>query len=177
MNLPTFKYHPDPAANGVIEKSPEKCACCGEARGYIYLGPVYPAKYEDAFLCPWCVADGSAAKKWNARFTNKMTGPARKEPDESIREEVLRRTPSYIAYQDPMWLHHCGEGCAYIGEAEAEDLEDLHSDVEHWFLDTNEIDVDQWAEIKETYEQGGDPAIHKFSCLKCGATLLHIEWA
>jgi hypothetical protein len=141
------------------------------------MGPVYFEGEDDPGLCPWCIADGSAAEKYNLEFVDAFNGPARKEPDDEIKDEIRTRTPSYATYQDPVWLYHCDDACVYLGEAENEDLVDLTSEVEHWFTDTNHLDVDQWEEIKETYEPGGDPAIYKFECRKCGATLLHMEWS
>jgi len=60
MDLPVFRYHPDPIASGSVVASAAECVCCGEARGFIYTGPAYcEAELEEA-LCPWCIADGSA---------------------------------------------------------------------------------------------------------------------
>lgn len=36
MDLPKFKYHPNPLVTGAIEPSEVACECCGKARGYIY---------------------------------------------------------------------------------------------------------------------------------------------
>ncbi|MDK9806970.1 CbrC family protein, partial [Vibrio sp. D406a] len=33
MELPKFKYHPDPIATGVFEKSDDICECCSKAKG------------------------------------------------------------------------------------------------------------------------------------------------
>jgi uncharacterized protein len=41
MDLPVFRYHPDPIASGSIVASGAQCACCGARRGFIYTGPVY----------------------------------------------------------------------------------------------------------------------------------------
>ena len=43
MNLPTFKYHPDPIASGSVEPSETECVCCGKARGYVYTANAYGA--------------------------------------------------------------------------------------------------------------------------------------
>jgi len=39
MDLPTFRYHPDPLASGSIAASDAACACCNQHRGFIYTGP------------------------------------------------------------------------------------------------------------------------------------------
>jgi hypothetical protein len=58
--LPDFPYHPDPLATGSIEESPADCVSCGRARGFVYTGSVYAVEEAEP-LCPWCIADGSAA--------------------------------------------------------------------------------------------------------------------
>ncbi|QOG23992.1 hypothetical protein FOM02_41000 [Bradyrhizobium sp. SEMIA] len=76
-NLPSFKYHPDPVATGSVQKSDVQCICCGQARGYVYIGPVYAAEELCESLCPWCVADGSAHGKHGASFTDESGAGAR----------------------------------------------------------------------------------------------------
>lgn len=70
MALPKFKYHPDPVGTGSIVESDVECCCCGKTRGYIYVGPVYAEEEYEECICPWCIADGSARKKLDARFTD-----------------------------------------------------------------------------------------------------------
>ncbi|BAX63298.1 CbrC family protein [Burkholderia stabilis] len=41
MSLPAFGYHPDPLATGSVIRSGARCACCGDARGYVCAGSVY----------------------------------------------------------------------------------------------------------------------------------------
>jgi hypothetical protein len=36
MDLPTFKYHPEPVATGSVVLSQNECECCGKVREYIY---------------------------------------------------------------------------------------------------------------------------------------------
>src|SRR4051794_16064897 len=70
MSLPTFKYHPDPIATGSVEPSDTQCDCCGKQRGYIYVGPVFSVEGLYEYICPWCIADGSAHTKFDAEFTD-----------------------------------------------------------------------------------------------------------
>ncbi|PTT88688.1 hypothetical protein DBR42_09270, partial [Pelomonas sp. HMWF004] len=53
MDLPFFRYHPDPLAAGAIEPRQINCACCGQARGFVYVQPVYATTDLDEKLCPW----------------------------------------------------------------------------------------------------------------------------
>ncbi len=69
--LPNFRYHPDPIRSGAIAASQAVCKSCGQARGYIYSGPVYSEMDGlDDSICPWCIADGSAAAKFEAVFVD-----------------------------------------------------------------------------------------------------------
>ena len=63
MELPKFKYHPNPLATGAIAESNEVCECCEEAPGYIYKASFYSTEEVES-ICPWCIADGSAAEKY-----------------------------------------------------------------------------------------------------------------
>jgi len=98
-SLPKFKYHPNPIATGSVERSDVKCVCCGQARGFVYTGPVYSVEnYEDC-ICPWCIADGSAHEKLEASFHDESGVGGGGEWDEvpgEVVEEVAWRTPGGI---------------------------------------------------------------------------------
>jgi uncharacterized protein CbrC (UPF0167 family) len=66
--LPPFRYHPDPLATDSIELRDESCVACGRRRGAVYAGPVYAETDLDERLCPWCIADGTAAEGYGAEF-------------------------------------------------------------------------------------------------------------
>lgn len=59
--LPTYLYHLDPVKTGVFQASDHVCcSVCKQSVPYYYTGPFYTMMdYE--FICPWCIADGSAA--------------------------------------------------------------------------------------------------------------------
>jgi uncharacterized protein CbrC (UPF0167 family) len=63
---PEFRCHPDPIATGSIEVSDTPCVCCGQARGYVYAGPVYAVEEYDREICPWCIADGRSGSSCSA---------------------------------------------------------------------------------------------------------------
>lgn len=143
--LPSFKYHPDPIATGSVEASAAPCRCCGRARGYLYVGPVYGSEDLHESLCPWCIADGSAALTLGAEFADsrplKLAGvPA------PIVEEVHFRTPGYSSWQSEQWIVHCGDACEFHGRASA-------------------------VEISSAGMQRGQSAPFKFKCRHCGTLL------
>lgn len=110
--LPTFRYHPDPIATGSIEPAPDECLACGRARGFRYVGPVYAETELNEQLCPWCIADGSAARKFDAEFTDVGLGLPPDVPD-SVTDEIAHRTPGFHSWQQDHWLYHCGDGCTF----------------------------------------------------------------
>ncbi|MEU6389128.1 CbrC family protein [Streptomyces sp. NPDC046939] len=91
------------------------CTCCGCRRGYIYRGPVWAEEELSERLCPWCIADGSVAERFDAHFTG---GSALGEDvPRGVFAAVDRRTPGYFAWQEPSWFFHCGDGTAFVGPA------------------------------------------------------------
>jgi uncharacterized protein CbrC (UPF0167 family) len=70
VELPTFRYHPDPIGTESVELSDAECVRCEQARGAIYVGPVYAEDELDESICPWCIADGSAHEEFDAEFTD-----------------------------------------------------------------------------------------------------------
>ena len=119
--LPSFTYHPNPISTGSVERSAGTCRCCGQARGYIYVGPVYGLEDLHDSLCPWCIADGSAARALGAEFADarplKQAGVAA-----AVTEEVHLRTPGYSSWQSEQWLVHCGDACEFHGRASPDEL-------------------------------------------------------
>jgi len=112
--LPAFPYHPNPIGTGSVVESEAPCKACGAARGYIYVGPVYATEELDKAFCPWCIADGSAAAKFDAEFTDASLDV----PDDvsaDVIDEIGRRTPGFSAWQQDHWLYHCGDGAAFLG--------------------------------------------------------------
>src|SRR5215831_4238076 len=99
--LPAFRYHPDPVGTGFVAPASTACAVCGRQRGFIYTGPVYAVDDLQRKVCPWCVADGSAAERFDATFTDAGT-PA--DVPAPVTEEIIRRTPGFTAWQQEHWL-------------------------------------------------------------------------
>src|SRR5215472_4183672 len=122
--LPEFRYHPDPIATGTVKPSEKTCRSCDQSRGYIYTASVYAEEDLDEQICPWCIADGSAAAKFDATFSDAdpLAGAG---IDSSIIEQVTKRTPGYVSWQQEEWLTCCKDACAFHGDADGEELEEL----------------------------------------------------
>ena len=173
MDLPVFKYHPDPIKTGAIEKTDNPCECCGRVTGYSAVSTIYSIE-EVETICPWCISDGSAAKKFNGEFSD--SHPLLSNGiDKSIVEEVCERTPSFISWQQERWLSHCNDACEFHGDAEKSDLESLSGEDLNTFLAEEYIKKEHWPHIVKNYTLGGSLAIYKFKCRHCGKSLFYTD--
>lgn len=106
--LPLFPYHRDPEASGSVRASDDACECCGKSPGILYDGVIY-SQGDIKNLCPWCIADGSAAKKFDAEFfdayfcDDEMNEIAM--PPEAYRD-VFSRTIGFPTFNPIGWWVH-----------------------------------------------------------------------
>jgi hypothetical protein len=127
MDLPDFKYHPNPIATGSIVPSVKVCPVCRESRGYAYDGVPYGTK-EVEHICPWCIADGSAHEKFQVEFTDpgNVGGYGRWETvSKEVVAEVAFRTPGFASWQQERWFTHCGDAAVFLGPMGKEELEQM----------------------------------------------------
>lgn len=168
--LPSFKYHPDPVASGVFIKSDETCKCCGKSRGYIYEGPVFSIEELSNQLCPWCIADGSAAAKYDAEFTDSASvgtiGDGSAIGNE-ILDEVTHRTPGFSGWQQEQWYVHCGDAAEFIGRAGAAEVLRHGESLLDELIKESGYDESDKAFIEEGLDSEGSPAAYLFRCRKC----------
>lgn len=168
--LPVFRYHPDPLATGAVEPSPVTCVCCGKARGFVYVAPVYAIDDLHNALCPWCIAEGSAAQKLGASFADAhpliQAGVPR-----AVVEEVSARTPGYSSWQGESWLAHCGDACEFHGDATENDVVNASAETKQHWLNEYQQDEKSWLWATDGYQAGGDSALYKFRCRHCHLTL------
>lgn len=175
--LPVFKYMPDPIAAESVVESHTKCVCCGRARGYIYVGPVYSIETLDDCICPWCISDGSAHEKFDASFTDRdgIGQSASKEIWDAVAEEVLDeiefRTPGFNGLQQERWWTHCNDGAAFIEVGGLEEIMSKGEKLEEYFrnhLRNNgcpEQDIDNYLKI---LDKNTSPIACIFRCRRCG---------
>lgn len=159
MTLPVFAYHPDPVATGSVIESAEACARCGLARGWVYRGPLYSRDRPEA-VCPWCVADGSAAERFGAAFTTVDGAPD--DVPAAVLDEVLHRTVGFSGWQQERWMFHCADAAAYLGRAGWDELEGLPDAVESLVVDGGARDVLPYL------HRDGDATAYLFRCRHCG---------
>ncbi|MBK1884728.1 CbrC family protein [Luteolibacter pohnpeiensis] len=118
--LPKFPYHRDPRASGPLRESAEPCECCGLSRGILYSGVIYTA-FDIKNLCPWCIADGSAASRFSASFFDANfcgdSGDSVSLPPE-FHHDVFDRTIGFSTFNPIGWWVHCGEPAEYVSRNE-----------------------------------------------------------
>lgn len=175
MTLPKFKYHPDPVGTGNITAADTECACCGRARGYVYVGPVYAEEEYEACICPWCIADGSAHEKLGASFTDEESvgggggyGDWEEVADEVI-EEVAFRTPGFSGWQQEAWWTHCSDAAEFLGRVGKPELEALGAEAVDAIRESMELDDGpEWQRFFNALDKEGGPTAYLFRCRHCG---------
>lgn len=178
MNLPVFRYHPDPILSGSVRAGPEKCRCCGQARGAIYTGPVYAEEDLEEALCPWCIDDGSAHRKFEAEFTDVESLP------DSISAEtielVTQRTPGFSAWQGIDWPVCCDDLMAFREPVGIEQIRTrayytLEGQLMHVIVHEMGISGGAATRLLQSLHRDRGPTAYAFKCLKCDTLLARID--
>jgi len=166
--FPIFKYHTDPVKTGVIVNNETVCPVCNGNTSYTYQGPFYSVdEVED--ICPWCISDGSAARKFNGEFQDSAS------VDEGYTEEQLdelvHRTPGYCGWQQEYWLRHCHDFCAFIGYVGWNEIEHIVDELSDDILNQGYA----IEEMKTNLRINGSVQGYLFKCISCGVHKLYID--
>lgn len=170
-DLPNFKYHPDPLGTGSIQVSETECICCGQARGYIYVGPVYALEELDECICPWCIEDGSANAKLGASFTDESGVGGYGDWDDvpaAVVATIAYRTPGFIGWQQEQWWTHCGDAAAFLGRAGRKELEAAGDGAVEAIRQNTGLTGDNWESFLDALSKDGSPTAYLFRCAACG---------
>jgi len=171
MTLPKFKYHPDPLKTGSVEESDALCECCGEAKGYIYVGPVFSEEELADCICPWCIASGKAHDKFDAEFTD-FDGigdyGSWEEIPKEIKEEVSYRTPGFSGWQQERWWTHCNDAAEFLGAAGKKEIEEYGEELVAELKKETGYDDEEWSYYYKNMDKNGSPTAYIFRCLHCG---------
>lgn len=170
MELPAFRYHPDPVATGSVETSTQVCVCCKQARGYIYTGAFYsPMSLEDDGICPWCISDGSAHRAFQAAFTETDLLGDWSEVPETVKKTVETRTPGFTGWQSCQWWAHCGDAATYLGMAGGKEvLAHGPNCVERLRVDLGWDPGEEFDEYIRDLHVDGHATAYLFKCRHCG---------
>ena len=169
-DLPFFKYHPDPLETGSFEEGEEKiCPCCGNKSRVYYTSMPYCIDNVD-YLCPTCISNGDAARKFDAMFVSdaEWHGDNDKEKD----DELFRRTPGYLSWQGEHWLSCCDDYCAYMGTVGTRELKAM--DISDEVISEYE-ERDEFADVEEYLVKDGPMCGYLFKCLHCGKYHLYVD--
>ena len=146
---------------------------CGQARGFVYAGPVYAENEYDECICPWCIADGSAHARLEASFTDESGVGGDGEWCEvaaEIVEEVSYRTPGFNGWQQEQWWTHCDDAAQFLGAAGKQELLEFGPQAIAAIRESAGIDDDrEWQAFFESLDKDGSPTAYVFRCGKCGA--------
>jgi len=166
LSLPTFRYHPDPITTGSVIASKETCVCCEQETGYIYTGDIYCEEDLPGAVCPWCIADGSAARRFDALFFDDEA-LVRNGAPEAVVEEITRRTPGFISWRQE-WPLCCSDACEFHGDpdreppaASADPTAEKPGGRVEWSPE------EEWVEFFSTHEPRATPAVCLFVCRHC----------
>jgi uncharacterized protein CbrC (UPF0167 family) len=160
VDLPTFRYHPDPVGTGSFVVAGDRCPYCKAEPTYVYAGPIYATEEPDP-PCPKCIADGSFAARFDAEFTD--VEPL-SDLDAGIIDEVARRTPGFAGWQQEQWKTHCDDAAAFLGPVGYSELLDHPEALEILRRDMGDDSV-------QSLSRDGSPTAYLFRCLHCAVEL------
>lgn len=181
-SIPKFKYHPDPIKTGSIKLEKIVCTVCGKESNCTYGGPFY-SRTDIGKVCPNCIADGSAAKKYDCEFTTISEVDDNDESEDEDKlisddkiDELFHRTPGFYGIQETGWLRHCGDFCEFLGGVSWDNIVELgiEKEIESDYLDTYKDGVD-FEEVKQSLKIGGYIGGFLFHCPKCGKYRLLLD--
>jgi uncharacterized protein len=124
VELPNFLYHRDPVASGSIKFCNTACECCGLSRGAIYDGVIYTTSEVES-ICPWCIATGAAAEKYDANFIDYDfvdDNYIHLDMSSNYHKIIGGLTIGFSVFNPVSWWVHCDEPAEYITRAEPYDL-------------------------------------------------------
>lgn len=174
--LPQFKYHPYPLKTKAFIQTDQFviCDCCGNSTDIWYRSPFYAVETIH-HLCPSCIANGMAAKKFNGEFQDSASVDDGVK-DGSKLDELVHRTPGYHGWQQEYWRAHCGDYCAFLDYVDYQDLK--QRGIVEEILDDAMWSEEMWGmkseELLEALDCGGVQG-YLFQCLHCGKHLLWID--
>lgn len=164
----TFKYHPNVYDNEIIKHEKGVCQCCGKTVS-VYCTSMYCIENIDC-ICLSCVANGSAAKKYNGDFIQDAETHLVSDPLKT--DELFHRTPGYVSWQGEYWLACCDDYCAFIGDVGTKELENMGI-ADDVFAEYNA--KEEFENVREYMTQYGSVAGYLFRCLHCGKYHLWVD--
>lgn len=88
--------------------------------------------------------------------------------DTLLLAEVCDRTPGYTAWQQPAWLTHCEQTCAFIAYTGYREIEKLREELAGDLQDLSPAYV-------QALSSDRNPTAYLFRCVQCSAHRLHTD--
>ncbi len=169
--LPDFEYFVDPIENGCITEKIAVCPCCQKQRSHMYVGPIYTVEEIDE-VCPWCIADGGAAKKWDASFNDVYNAPDTVPPH--VIDTISTRTPGYVTWQGNRWIFHEDRALVFVGEVAGAELLDEGNERKIFACRTA---LAEWSDDFDLSDVtiAGQPAVYLFRDRKTGGFIAYAD--
>lgn len=165
--LPFFKYNPNIYENDYLVFKENICQCCRK-KVSTYIQNMYTSASVDC-ICLDCVADGTAAKKFDGLFVQ----DADKLDNDEAKQELFYRTPGYWSWQGEQWVGCCNDYCAYIGPVGTKELEELKIADEFFEEDGSFNDIKN---AREYMTKEGSLCGYLFQCIHCGKYHLRMDF-
>ncbi|MCC7064395.1 MAG: CbrC family protein [Planctomycetes bacterium] len=175
--LPKFRFHPEPLLSGAIETSDAECGVCGQTRGFVYAGPCYVEDDFDAQLCPWCIADGSAHRKFGVTFHELELPP---EIEVEVLDEIEERTPGITSFNPVEWPVCCKAPMAYLEPAGKKEIQKRHAKLPPALVaqmaEEFELPPAEAQQLFDSLQRDESPCAHIFRCAACEAVRAQIDF-
>jgi uncharacterized protein CbrC (UPF0167 family) len=143
----------------------------------VYAGPAESEKHGtlSGMLCPWCVADGSAARRFEASFTDAtaVTGVP-----EIVQEALETRTPGIAGMGHKHWVGCCGDATAYLGRVGAEELRGSFAPALPAVREAMERQYQVYGEERDRMVDGlrrNGASAYVFQCLHCNTVHAYFD--
>jgi len=171
MDMPHFRYHPQPLQTGSVVRSSEKCVHCNQKRGLIYVGPVYGERDLKGQICPWCIYDGSAHVDLGITYTDEAAVGGYGKWDtvpEEVLQEITCRTPGFTGWQQEEWWTHCSSAGMFLGRMGWEELQAFGEDAIEGIRLSVDMAPEQWSRVCQQLHKDEPPSAYLFRCSVCG---------
>ena len=166
--LPEFKYHPNIYDDDIVFHADGICQGCGKEVS-IFTNSMY-TRHAIQCICMNCVADGSAAKKFDGEFIQDVESVV---SDPIKTDELLHRTPGYHCWQGEYWLVCCDDYCEYLGPVTGKELDKMGiaDSVVEEYNHRSGMTLSKYDLLAS-----GSPSGYLFRCLHCKKYRLDVDF-
>lgn len=172
--LPQFKYYDEKALKDVLEYTGDSCDCCKKARGVLYnieLNVEIRGEEEVLQICPWCIAGGQFAKKFKSNVNNSDLEPMSAQVSKDALDELRKKTPAFLGWQQERWLTHCNQLTTFLGIVGWEEIQSFYQDID--IVDPIPDSYANPVAFLQNLHKQGDTHGYLFKCTHCQALMMY----